>query len=85
MSKLIRDSVQDFLPPPGRSLDPRVSIPPDVYNFVQNQIESQQRQAQAQMNRTNRLGNINSAPKAAPVKRPININFPSILFTIPLR
>ena len=56
MSKIIRHVKQRWTPMPGMSLDPRVHIPPDVYRFTQNQIESQQRQQQSQVNATIRAG-----------------------------
>lgn len=60
MSNLIRHVKGSWTPQPGGSLDPRVIAPKDHYRFVQNQIESQQRQSQNNMNRTIR------SQKAAP-------------------
>jgi len=85
MSDVIRAVRGSWLPMPGRSLDPRVHIPPDVYRFTQNQIESQQRQTQSQVNRTIRAGRLNSQPRAESRPRPININFPSVIFNLPIR
>ena len=85
MSNLIRTARQSWLDQPGRSLDPRVTIHPDVYRFAQNQIESQQRQQQNQVNRTIRSGNIRSMP-VAPTRQPpsVSVNIPSVIFNIPL-
>ena len=51
MSRVIRYVKQSWTPMPCRSLDPRIHVPPDVYRFTQNQIESEQRQRQSQVNR----------------------------------
>jgi hypothetical protein len=85
MSDIIRTTRNSWLPMPGRSVDPRVHIPPDVYRFAQNQIESQQRQQQQQVNRTVRAGNIRSMP-VAPTRQPpkVDVNVPSVIFNIPL-
>ena len=56
MSNVIRHMKKSWTPMPGQSLDPRVHVPPDVYRFTQNQIESQQRQQQNSVNRTIRNG-----------------------------
>jgi hypothetical protein len=52
MSNLIRQVKGSWTPQPGKSLDPRVISAGDHYRFVQNQVESQQRQSQNNMNRT---------------------------------
>lgn len=85
MSNIIRTAKKSWLAMPGGSNDPRVSIPPDVYRFAQNQIESQQRQQQNQVNRTIRAGNIRSMP-VAPTRQPpsVSVNVPSVIFNIPL-
>jgi hypothetical protein len=52
MSDLIRAVQASWTPMPGRSLDPKVIKAQDTYSFLQNQIESQQRQSQNNVNRT---------------------------------
>ena len=59
---------KSWTPMPGQSLDPRVHIPPDVYRFTQNQIESEQRQQQRNINRTITAGR--QAPVASPKVKP---------------
>lgn len=72
MTDIIRAVRGSWTPPPGRSLDPRVPIAPDHYRFAQNQIESEQRQAQRAVNRTVRSGR-QGAPAASPVRTPFGI------------
>ena len=67
MSKIIRYVNQSWTPMPGTSLDPRVHIPPDIYRFTQNQIESEQRQHQRNVNRTITAGR-QAPPAAAPTR-----------------
>ena len=57
MSNLIRAVKSSWTPMPGNSLDPKVIKVRDTYTFLQNQIESQQRQSQNNVNRTIRSQN----------------------------
>jgi hypothetical protein len=52
VSNTIRAIKRQITAMPGRSIDPRVFIPPDHYQYVQSQIESQQRQSQRNVSRT---------------------------------
>jgi len=69
MSDIIRAVKGSWTPPPGRSLDPRVYSAPDHYRFTQNQIESEQRQAERNVSRTVRAGR-QQPPRSAPVRTP---------------
>ena len=72
MSKVIRYVKKSWTAMPGRSLDPRVHVPPDVYRFTQNQIESEQRQRQSQVNRQISAGR--QPPVAAAPTRTISFD-----------
>ena len=69
MSNIIRAVKGAWTPMPGRSLDPRVYSAPDHYRFTQNQIESEQRQAQRNVHRTVRAGR-QPPPQSPPIRTP---------------
>jgi hypothetical protein len=63
MSDIIRAVKAPWTPPPSpTSLDTRPHSPPDAYRFVQNQIESAERQNERATSRTIRAQNINATP-----------------------
>lgn len=73
MSNLIRECIHAWTPPPqSRSLDVRPPAIRDTYRFTQNQIESEQRQAQRGVNRTVRASTMASTP-VAPEGRTIHV------------
>lgn len=72
MSDIIRAVKGSWTPQPGRSLDPRVFSAPDHYRFTQNQIESEQRQAQRNVSRTVRAGR-QPPPQSPPIRTPYGI------------
>jgi hypothetical protein len=86
MSDVIRAVRGGWTPPPRtNSFDVRADIPRDTYSFLQNQIESQQRQAQSGVNRTIRSGNLNSFPRAetaSPIRMPVLL--PTTIITLPV-
>jgi hypothetical protein len=82
MSDLIRTQKKSFLPLPKRTIDIRHAIPRDVYSFVQNQIESQQRQEQSNMNRLIRASR-DTTPRST-VRPDFTINVPGLILTVPL-
>jgi hypothetical protein len=79
MSDLIRTARRGWLPPPGNSVDPKVHNVPDHYSFVQNQIESEQRQAQRNMNRTVRAGRQGTPRSQASTKTPFGFGVVPVL------
>jgi hypothetical protein len=85
MSDIIRAMTAPWTAPPGRSANIRIPSPPDTYSFLQNQIESAQRQGQNNMNRTIRAGNINAAPRAKTQQRGLSPAFPNVIITLPIR
>lgn len=86
MSDVIRAVRGGWTPPPrANSFDVRADLPRDTYSFLQNQIESQQRQAQNNVNRTIRSGNLNAAPRAetaSPIRMPVML--PTTIITLPV-
>lgn len=66
-------------------MDVRIPKTPDTYSFLQNQIESQQRQSQQGVNRTVRAGNINAAPSAPAGRSITDPGFPNFIINLPLR
>lgn len=85
MSDIIRSCRHSWMPPPGRAVDVRVSRTPDTYSFLQNQIESEQRVNQNNVNRTLRGSNINAAPRARSTPRQSYPLFPTTIITLPIR
>lgn len=85
MSSIIRGLRGSWTPPPGRSADVRVPAPLDTYSFLQNQIESEQRQAQRSVSRTVRAGNINAAPSAPAGRSITDPGFPNFIINLPLQ
>lgn len=84
MSELIRGLCGGWTAPPGRAVDIRIPKTPDTYSFLQNQIESEQRQGQNNMNRTIRTTNANAARPSSP-PRPQYPLFPTTIITLPVR
>jgi len=84
MSNLIRAVRAPWTPQPQTSSsDASTLSAPDTYRFLSNQIESAQRQNQSAVSRTIRAGNINSAPRATDIARPIaSGSFPTTIIAL---
>jgi hypothetical protein len=86
MSDIIRAVTANFTPMPrARSNDVRVGSPPDTYRFMQNDIESAQRQNERAVARLIRAtGRASMSQSTAPRSVSVN-NWPSIILTLPIR